>query len=165
MFPLTNCSTISAVPSLHIIFASTSGHTEFVVRTLTEYLQQKQPALALEVQRAEQAKPEDLLRGDVLLLASGSWNTGGIEGQLNPYMYRYLVDQCGAVQLAGKKVLTVALGDDRYRYRANAAVHLGNFIREHGGEHVGHTLKVINEPYGQEATVQAWADEILPLLP
>lgn len=152
------------VASLHIIFASTSGHTEFVVQTLVDHLKNKAPHTLVEVQRAERAQAEDLLKGDVLLLASGSWNTGGVEGQLNPHMYALLMERCAALPLAGKRVLFVALGDDRYRYTANAAVHLANFVREHGGEHVGKTLKVVNEPYGQEVAVHAWADEILPLL-
>lgn len=151
--------------SLHIVFASTSGHTEHVVGVLVEHLKAKAPGCAVEVQRAEQAAPEDLLKGDLLLLASGTWNTGGIEGQLNPHMYALLEGRAAGVELGGKRVLTVALGDDRYRYRANAAVHLGNFIRARGGEHAGHTLKIINEPYGQEVAVREWADaEVLPLL-
>ncbi len=150
--------------SLHIIYASTSGHTEFVVQTLVDHLAAKAPHLNVEVQRAEAAKPEDLQRGDVLLFASGSWNTGGIEGQMNPYMHRFLHDQCGAVQLGGKKVLIIALGDERYRYLCNSGHHLRQFVMNHGGEQLGHMLKVVNEPYGQEALVQAWGDEILPLL-
>ena len=150
--------------TLHIIFASTSGHTEHVVGVLQEHLASKAPQVAVEVQRAEQAKPEDLLRGDVLLLASGSWNTGGVEGQLNPHMHAFLVDRCADVQLAGRKALLVALGDERYRYLCNSGHHLRMFLMQHGGEQAGHMLKVVNEPYGQEAQVRAWADaEILPL--
>lgn len=153
------------MPSLHIIFASTSGHTEHVVGELAAYLKMKAPNLAVELQRAEQAKPEDLLRGDMLLLASGSWNTGGIEGQLNPHMHALLVDHSGDVNLAGKKVLLIALGDERYRYLCNSGHHLRMFVMQHGGEQAGHLLKIVNEPYGQEATVHAWADaDVLPLL-
>lgn len=150
--------------SLQIIYASTSGHTEYVLQTVAAYLKEKEPSLAVQMKRAELCKPEDLLAADFLLIGSGSWNTGGIEGQLNPYMQRYLIDQCGAVNLAGKKVLLVALGDDRYRYTANAAVHLKKFVTDHGGEQIGKTLKIVNEPYGQEAVVTAWADAVLPLL-
>jgi hypothetical protein len=81
------------VPALHIIFASTSGHTEFVVDMLIEELKIEAPEWSTEKQRAEDAKPEDLQKGDVLLLASASWNTGGIEGQLNPYMFMVYVAQ------------------------------------------------------------------------
>lgn len=150
------------MPTLHILYASTSGHTEYVVQVLTDAL--KGSSVVPEMQRVELATPEDLARGDVILLASGSWNTGGIEGQLNPHMYAYLMDRCAGVNLSKKKVLLIALGDDRYRYKANAAVYLRQFVLDHGGEHIGQTLKIMNEPYGQEESVRAWAKEILPLL-
>ena len=42
---------------------------------------------------AEKTQPQDLLSGDILLLASATWNTGGIEGQLNPHMSVLLHDK------------------------------------------------------------------------
>ena len=72
--------------SLHIVFASTSGHTEYVVEALIDSLKSTTPDWEIEETMAEKAQPQDLLSGDVLLLASGSWNTGSIEGQLNPHM-------------------------------------------------------------------------------
>lgn len=153
-----------SVPSLHIIFASTSGHTEYVVGALAEHMRTKVPGLTVELQRAEQAKPEDLLLGDVLILASGSWNTGGIEGQLNPHMHEFLVTRCAEMKLGGRKALLIALGDERYRYLCNSGHHLRMFLMQHGGEQAGHLLKIVNEPYGQETKVREWADaEVLPL--
>jgi hypothetical protein len=70
---------------LHIVFASTSGHTEYVVDTLIDSLKGIVPEWEIEKTMAEKTQPQDLLRGDVLVLASATWNTGGIEGQLNPH--------------------------------------------------------------------------------
>jgi hypothetical protein len=42
-------------------------------------------------QDAEKMQPLDLLQGDVLVLAT--WNTGGIEGQLNSHMEQL---KCGS---------------------------------------------------------------------
>jgi len=81
------------VPTIHIIYASTSGHTEYVVDQLIGFLKAKAEDLEIEKQRAELTKPEDLLRGDILLLASATWNTGSIEGQLNPHMWMLLQDK------------------------------------------------------------------------
>jgi hypothetical protein len=53
---------------------------------------------------AEKAEPQDLLSGDVLLLASGSWNTGGIDGQLNPHMWALLQDKAKMLDLAANRV-------------------------------------------------------------
>ncbi len=141
--------------SLHIIYASTSGHTEYVA-TLVQGVLEK-AGVTVEMQRAEAVQPEDLLRGDVLLLASSTWNTGNVEGQLNPHMYHLLLNRAKAADLRGKMVALVALGDDRYRYTANAAVFLEDFVKTHHGKQLDETLKVVNEPYGQEKMIEEWA--------
>ncbi len=136
--------------SLHIIYASTSGHTEYVIDQVVKHL-----SGAVKV-RAELAQPEDFLKGDVLLLATGTWNTGGIEGQLNPHMDELLRKRATAIDLGGKKVLLIALGDDRYRYTANAMTHLIEFVKMHNGVVMEPTLKIVNEPYGQEKKIEEW---------
>ncbi len=148
------------MPSIHIIFASTSGHTEYVVDTLIDILKRKK--MKVEKQQAERTKPEDLLRGDLLILASSTWNTGNVEGQLNPHMFNLLLDRAKDMTLNGKKMALIALGDERYFYRANAALHLETFTKDHGGTLVCPTLKIINEPYGQEDAINQWAQS-LPL--
>jgi flavodoxin I len=152
------------VPSLHFLYASTSGHTEFVVDTLITFLKSRQPRLVIERTRADQAKPEDLLRGDVLVLASGTWNTGGIEGQLNPYLHMLLKEKAAGIELKGKKVALIALGDARYRYTAGAGAHMQEFVKSHGGELVGEALIIVNEPYGQEKAVEEWGKNLLSKL-
>lgn len=154
----------SVISSLHIIYASTSGHTEYVVGVIADFLREHAPKIAVEVQRCDLATAEDLRRGDVLILGSGSWNTGGVEGQLNPHMYEYLRKTCKAEDLKGKKVGIVALGDDRYFYTARSGEHLRNFIQTHGGATLGDTLTVVNEPYGQEERVEQWAAKFLEAL-
>ncbi|UPA22444.1 flavodoxin family protein [Candidatus Peribacteria bacterium] len=139
--------------SLHIIYASTSGHTEYVVDRLIASL----TGVTAEKQRAELAQPGDLLRGDVLVLATSTWNTGGPEGQLNPHMFALLMDRAAQIDLAGKRVAVIGLGDDRYHFTCAAADHMEEFVTSHGGTLVKPTLRIINEPYGQEKTVEKWA--------
>ena len=79
--------------SLHIVFASTSGHTEYVVDALINSLKSITPGWEIEETMAEKTQPQDLLCGGVLLLASSTWNTGSIEGQLNPHMWVLLHDR------------------------------------------------------------------------
>jgi flavodoxin I len=67
-------------PSLDIVFASTSGHTEYVTEALIDCLHSVAPGWQIVQTVAEKARPEDLLRGDIVLLASSTWNTGGVEG-------------------------------------------------------------------------------------
>ena len=147
--------------SLHIIYASTSGHTEYVVDLIGKVIAEKSPTTNVSKVLAEQATPEDLVKADVLLLASGTWNTGGIEGQLNPHMHAFLLKRAAATDLKGQKVALVALGDKRYFYTARAGEHMKNFVETHGGKLIGETLTIVNEPYGQEKIVQAWAEAFL----
>jgi flavodoxin len=146
------------VPSLQIVYASTSGHTEYVVSRIAAAIPDA------VVTRIERATPETLLAGDVLLLASGSWNTGGVEGQMNPFMDFFLKGAAKDVDLKGKKVAIVALGDARYRYTAKAGDHLAEYVSMHGGVLLGERLVIVNEPYGQEEAVDAWAKKLSSLL-
>src|SRR3984957_10733334 len=112
---------MSAVPQIiqrrvHIVFGSTSGHTEYVVDALIDYLKSIVPGWEVEETMAEKTQPQDLLSGDILLLASSTWNTGGIEGQLNPHMWVLLHDKAKTLDLAGKPCACIGLGDHRYFY-------------------------------------------------
>jgi flavodoxin I len=147
--------------SLHIIFASTSGHTEYVVEALISSLKSITPDWAIKKTMAEKTRPQDLLSGDVLLLASATWNTGGIEGQLNPHMWALLDDKAKTLDLAGKPCACIGLGDHRYFYTAAAADHLQRYVKAHYGRLIVPTLKIIDEPYGQEETVRVWGKQLV----
>lgn len=149
---------VSAMPMPSVIYASTSGHTEYVVGVVVSALQAA--GIEASVQRAELAKPEDLAGSGLLILASSTWNTGTSEGQLNPHMYALLLERGKDAVLNGRPVACIALGDKRYRYTANAAVYLEEFVKSHGGTLLCDTLKVINEPYGQEVVVNEWSKKL-----
>jgi flavodoxin I len=145
----------------HIVFASTSGHTEYVVEALIDSLRGITPGWEIEQTKAEKAQPRDLLNGDVLLLASATWNTGGIEGQLNPHMGVLLHDKAKTLDLAGKPCACIGLGDHRYFYTARAADHLQHYVEDHHGRLIVPTFKIIDEPYGQEEAVAAWGKQLV----
>jgi flavodoxin I len=147
--------------SLHIVFASTSGHTEYVVEALIDCLKRTTPDWEIEETRAEKAQPQDLLSGDVLLLASATWNTGGTEGQLNPHMWVLLHDKAKTLDLAGKPCACIGLGDHRYFYTARAADHLQRYVKAHHGRLIVPALKITNEPYGQEEAVRVWGQQLV----
>jgi flavodoxin I len=146
---------------LHIVFASTSGHTKYVVDTLIDSLKRITPGWEMEETRAEKARPQDLLSGDVLLLASSTWNTGGIEGQLNPHMWSLLHEKAKTLDLAGKPCACIGLGDHRYFYTARAADHLQHYVKARHGRLIVPTLRIIDEPYGQEEAVRVWGKQLM----
>jgi flavodoxin I len=149
---------------LHVVFASTSGHTEYVVDALIDSLKSIPPGWEIKVTMAERAQPQDLLSGDVLLLASSTWNTGGTEGQLNPHMWLLLNDKAKTLDLAGKPCACIGLGDHRYFYTARAADHLRGYVEAHHGRLIVPTLKIIDEPYGQEEVVKIWGKQLVDAL-
>jgi len=150
--------------SLHIVFASTSGHTEYVVDALINSLKSITPGWEIEETMAEKTQPQDLLSGDVLLLASSTWNTGSIEGQLNPHMWVLLHDKAKTLDLAGKPCACIGLGDHRYFYTARAADHLQHYVKAHHGRLILPALKIIDEPYGQEEAVRVWGKQLVDVL-
>lgn len=147
--------------TVHIITASTSGNTEFVANTVSERLRATAPNITIELQKAELATADDLLRGDILILGSGTWNTGGTEGQLNMYMDALLKTRAKDVKLAGKPITFISLGDERYFFRTRCTEHFLRFQREHGGKLFLPPLIIVNEPYGQEEKIHAWADKLM----
>ncbi|MEQ1849729.1 MAG: flavodoxin domain-containing protein [Candidatus Peribacteraceae bacterium] len=147
--------------SLLIVYTSTSGHTEFVVRTVVEALEKSAPNLRVRMQRAENTKPEELTSEDVLLLACGSWNTGNIEGQMSPFMHELLAVRAAETKLGGQKCAVIGLGDKRYYYTARAAEKMAEFVTSHGGTMVLPPLKVINDPFDQEEKIKTWTEEFL----
>jgi flavodoxin I len=146
---------------VHIVFASTSGHTEYVVKALVESLNSTAPGWTIEETMAERVQPQDLLKGDILLLACSTWNTGGIEGQLNPHMWSLLRDKAQTLDLVGKPCACIGLGDRRYFYRARAAEHLQQYVKEHHGRLIIPPLEIIDEPYGQEEAVRVWGRQLV----
>jgi flavodoxin I len=146
---------------LRIVFASTSGHTAYVVDALIDSLKKTAPGWEIEETIAEKAQPQDLLGGDILLLASATWNTGGIEGQLNPHMWVLLQDKAKTLDLAGKPCACIGLGDHRYFYTARAADHLQHYVQAHHGRLIVPALKIIDEPYGKEEEVLIWSKQLV----
>lgn len=145
--------------SLSIIFTTSSGHTEFVVDTLIDALQTLNKDLHITKQRAELTKPDDLKKSDMLLLACGSWNTGNVEGQLQPYMHELLMNQAKDIDLTGIVAAAIGLGDERYHFTCKAADRLTDFLKTHNAKLLLPTLKIINEPFDQTKKIETWAKE------
>ena len=148
------------IRTLTIIYASSTGHTEFVIDTLIQNLAQQKDIRIIK-QRAETSTPENLEKADLLLLACGSWNTGGPEGQMNPWMHDLLLNKSKEVHLKGVNATAIGLGDERYHFTCRAADLLTDFLKNHGASLILPTLKIINDPYDQAAKIEVWAKELL----
>src|SRR3989344_2342362 len=149
------------MPSLHIIYASTRGNTEYVIDALQKFLLEKDSSVHISFERAERAGVPDFTKSDLLILASGTWNTGGREGQVNPYMFELLYKKAKDIDLAGKQCAVIGLGDHRYKYTARATEHMAHFIKEHGGHALLPPLVIVDDPFGQEEKIEKWGEELL----
>jgi flavodoxin I len=148
--------------SLYVIFATTSGHTEFVVDTLMRSVELSDWEIVKTL--AERASQQDMLLGDVLLLASSTWNTGGVEGQLNSHMSVLLQSKAANLDLAAKPSACIGLGDHRYYYTARAADLLQEYIESHHGRMLLPALRIVDEPYGQEQAILGWGKQLADVL-
>lgn len=148
------------IRTLTIIYASSTGHTEFVIDTLINALS-KEKDIRITKQRAETSTPDNLEKADLLLLACGSWNTGGPEGQMNPWMHDLLLNKSAETNLKGVNAAAIGLGDERYHFTCRAADLLTEFLKNHGATLMLPTLKIINDPFDQAAKVTGWAIELL----
>jgi flavodoxin I len=160
--PLINAASSKQRQSLYIIFATTSGHTEFVVDTLTRSVELSD--WEIETTLAEKASQQDMLQGAVLLLATSTWNTGGVEGQLNPHMSVLLEGKAKNLDLAAKPSACIGLGDHRYYYTARAADLLQDYIESHHGRLLLPALSIVDEPYGQEQVILGWGKQLANVL-
>lgn len=149
------------MPSLHIIYASTSGHTEYVVDELMAYLGQRVTDITMEKQRAELATRADLLRGDVLIFGSGTWNFQGVEGQLNMYMHQLLFERAEGIDLTGKLITFISLGDDRYYQTTRCTEKFMWFLKRSRAKMLLIPLIIVNEPFGQEERIQRWGEKLI----
>ena len=153
-----------SVKSVAFIYASGSGHTEWVVDHIASFLRSQLPGVSCTVVRAEQATAGSFNTADVIILGSGSWNTGGVEGQMHPHMFSFLTVTAKDVDLHEKPFGIIALGDDRYYYTARSGEHMRSFITSHNGTVPLLPLTIINDPYGQEERMEKWAKKLIDYL-
>ncbi len=145
--------------SLSIIYATSTGHTEFVIDTLEAMLRQSLPELQISRKRAEVSTPEDLTKADILLLACGTWNTGNTEGQLNPFMHDFLMLRALEADLKGISAAAIGLGDDRYHFTARAGERLTDYLSKHKAVMLLPVLKIVNDPFDQIKKIEVWTKE------
>jgi flavodoxin I len=134
-----------------------------VVQALIESLKRTIPDWEMGETMAEKAQPQDLLSGDVLLLASGAGIPRASRGNWT-HTCALLYDKAKALDLAGKPCACIGLGDHRYFYTARAADHLEHYVKAHDGRLVVPTLKIVDEPYGQEEAVGDWSKRLVDVL-
>ncbi len=76
-------------------------------------------------------------------------------------MWVLLEEKARHLDLGGEPCACVGLGDDRYFYTARAVDLLQEYVEAHHGRLILPSLKVVNEPYGQEERIRVWASQLV----
>ncbi|MDD5054768.1 MAG: flavodoxin domain-containing protein [Candidatus Peribacteraceae bacterium] len=147
------------INSLNIIYGSINGNTEYVMGRIEAFLRTVLPGLIIRRVRAETAKPDDFKLADALLLGSGTWNTGGDEGQLNPHMHALLFEHLKDVRLPGKPMAFVSLGDEQHHFITDCIGHFRLFLQNVKGEKLLQSLILVNDPYTELERIDRWAKD------
>lgn len=77
------------------------------------------------------------------------------------HMHALLHDRAKQLDLRGKHMTFISLGDDRYYYRARCTEHFLRFQRDHNGILFIPPLVIVGEPYGQEDKIHHWTEKLL----
>ena len=145
---------------IQIIYGTTGGNTQIVCQKVQEELETLGHKVSLL--RCELAKAEDLLKGDVLILASPTYGHGVLESHFEQFL-----PTADTIDLAGKKCAVIALGDPKYDldYFLESEKILTNFIETHGGEIITDPLKIAKSPLlSLEKHIQRWAEKLVDKL-
>jgi len=144
-------------PTIHIVYASTSGNVEAVVDKVAEILRRHKFDVTLT--RSEQTPIEKVKKNELFLFASSTWNTG----QLNPFFIP-LFNKMREVKFKGKKAMFIGLGDTRYHsyYFCRAINLIHELWTDNGGEAVYAPLRINGEPYDLlDTNVTIWTKKVI----
>ncbi len=142
--------------AIQIIYGTTGGNTQIVCQKLQEELETLGHQVSLL--RCELAKPEDLLTGDCLILASPTYGHGVLEMHFAKFL-----PTADSISLDNKKCAVVALGDPKYDldYFMESEKILTTFIETHGGVIATPPLKIAKSPLlSFEKHIQRWAEKL-----
>jgi flavodoxin len=144
---------------IYIIYASTSGNTEYVMEMVADIWQKA--GVKVELHRSEQTSIDLIKNNQNFLLATSTWDNG----TLNPF-FNNLHNEMKKLDLTGKKASFIGLGDRRYEkhYFCEGMKILQKTWEERGGTGVGVGLTIGREPYEDiiRDQVTDWANKTLP---
>ncbi len=147
--------------TIHFIYASTSGNTEFVMDLVAQRWQKLGVNCVLH--RAEVCDVSVVKDNEFFVLATSTWD----HGTLNPF-FNNLLTEMKQSDLSKKQSAFVGLGDRRYtKYHFCAGMHeLKQVWEDRGGQSVGVALTIGRDPNDELIikVVEAWADKTLKLL-
>ncbi len=131
-----------------------------VVENVAEILKSKKHKVA--IQRAEMSEAKDLLKYDVIVLASPTYG----HGLLQEYMLAF-TKKIKEIDLKGRACAVIGVGDPKYeaQYHVESAATLERILTEHGGELLLPALRVSGNPVRHlKGFIPHWSKQLLAKL-
>ncbi len=146
--------------SVLFIFGSTGGNTEMVVEFVADLLKQKK--YDVKIQRTELSQPKDMLKADMVVLASPTYGHGLLEDHMAKF-----VRAMKEVDLKGKPCAVIGLGDPKYeaQYHIEAAPDLEKAIKGSGGGLLIPSLRISGSPVMHlKGLIPHWTKQLIEKL-
>lgn len=148
--------------SVHFFYGTTSGNTELVVDQIVRILEDK--GHQTETKRIELARPEDLLKTKVLVLASPTYGHGLLQEEVASFLSQI---KASGISLQGKPCAVIGLGELRYdaEHHIESAELLKQFVEEQGGRLLVPPLRVSRSPVLHlQGVIKTWAEDFIKIL-
>lgn len=149
----------SSLP-IHIIYASTSGNTEFVMEKVADVWRKMGKEVFLH--RSEKTDISILNDNKIFLLATSTWD----HGTINPFFNKLLAEM-KQNDFTGKSSAFIGLGDRRYEkhYFCTGMTLLKEVWESRKGKAIGTALTIGREPFDEliDKLVRDWAEKTLEL--
>ncbi|MCK5612791.1 flavodoxin family protein [Candidatus Pacearchaeota archaeon] len=146
--------------SVLFIYGSTGGNTEMVVENVAEIIKAQKHKVT--VQRAEMSEARDLLKYDVIILASPTYG----HGLLQEHMLAF-TKKLKEIDLKGRTCAVIGVGDPKYeaQYHVESATTLEKILTSHGGELLLPALRVSGSPVRHlKGFIPHWGKQLLTKL-
>lgn len=145
---------------IHIIYASTSGNTEFIMDKVADVWRKKGKDVFLH--RSEKTDISVIKENKYFLLATSTWD----HGVINPF-FNILLSEMKKTDFSGKYAAFIGLGDRRYeKYLfCTGMLSLKEVWENSNGASLGVALTIGREPFDEliDKLVVDWAEKILQL--
>lgn len=145
-----------------LLYGSNTGNTQYVAEVIEQTFQSH--GASLTINNVIQAKPEDVLGRDILILGASTWESMASgktkPGQLQDQMAAFL-SKIKPLKLSKTSIAVFGLGDSRYQYFCGAAVLLKKFVSEMGAPLLTDPLYVDGNPQYQLDSIVDWSNEVI----
>jgi len=145
---------------IHIIYASTSGNTEFVMDTVANKWRKMGREVVLH--RSEATDIGTIKENSHFLLATSTWDHGAI----NPFFNKLLAEM-KKTDCFGKQATFIGLGDRKYskHHFCKGMTTLKEVWEKSRGESLGVALTIGREPFDELMikVIEDWAEKTLEL--